>query len=463
MGRRGCAQPGTQTAVRADFDVTNYDAQVEPDILKKTVTGKVLIRFTSRVDNLAMIEFDCGELIVDSVREGRETLTFLRSDGRLKISLSRPAKANEQREIEVAYHGTPRHGIRFFAEPAQVYTVFSTSQWLVCVDAPDDKATLHLKLIVPAQFNTVANGRLAGRQDLKNNKAVHEWFQAVPVSSYIFGFAAGRFRTLTQKHGRVQLRYLAMQFNEKELLQIFRDTADMIRFFEARAGVRYSDSTYTQVLASGGVAQEMSGFTVMGESYGRKVLANHRDVGLGAHELAHQWWGNMVTCRDWNHFWLNEGMATFMAAAYKEHHFGRREYLKEIEDSRVNYQKVRDKGKDRSLVFPDWSKPTAEDRTLVYDKGAYVMHLLREELGERNFWAGLRQYTRKYFGKSVTTPDFQSAMEQASGKNLTDFFSKWVYLSKGKAESLLSVLVPGEISFTPGFSPVINEEQSEPF
>ena len=89
--------------------------------------------------------------------------------------------------------------------------------------------------------------------------------------------------------------------------------------------------------------------------------------------------------------------------------------------------------------------------------------MLREELGERDFWAGLRQYTRKYFGKSVTTPDFQRAMEQASGKNLTDFFAKWVYLTKGKAESLLSVLVPGEISFTPGFSPVINEEQSDRF
>ena len=423
-------EPGAQTAAKAAFDVTHYEAQVEPDITKKTVTGKVLIRLTSRVDNLALIEFDCGELIVDSVREGRETRTFLRSDGRLKISLSRPAKANERREIEVEYHGTPRRGIRFFSEPAQVYTVFSTSQWLVCVDAPDDKATLHLKLIVPTEFNTVANGRFAGRRNTKENKVVHEWFQAVPVSSYIFGFAAGRFRTLTQKHGRVQLRYLAMQFNAKEMLQIFRDTADMISFFERRAGVRYADSTYTQVLASGGVAQEMSGFTVMSESYGRRVLANERDVGLGAHELAHQWWGNMVTCRDWNHFWLNEGIATFMAAAYKEHRFGLSEYLKEIEDSRVNYQKVRDKGKDRSLVFPDWSKPTAEDRTLVYDKGAYVMHLLREELGERDFWAGLRHYTRKYFGKSVTTPDFQRAMEQASGKNLTDFFSKWVYLTK---------------------------------
>lgn len=412
------------------FDVLHYDAQVEPDIINKTVTGKVLIRLISSVDNLATIEFDCGDLIIDAVRENRAVQKFLRSDRHLKVSLSRPAKANEKREIEIEYHGTPRRGIRFFPERAQVYTVFSTSQWLVCLDAPDDKATLRLKLIVPANFNTVANGRLAAHYGLMGNKIVYEWRQAIPVPTYTFGFAAGRFRTLTEKHGRVQLRYLATQFSATELLRIFRDTADMIGFYEERAGVRYADSTYTQVLAAGGVEQEMSGFTVMRESYGREVLANEHDVWLGAHELAHQWWGNMVTCRNWNHFWLNEGIATFMTAAYKEHRFGRKEYLREIEANRVSYQKVRDAGKDRSLVFPDWSNPTAEDRTLVYDKGAYVLHVLREELGERDFWAGIRQYTRMYFGKSVTTPDFQRAMEHASGKNLTDFFTKWVYLTK---------------------------------
>jgi aminopeptidase N len=136
----------------------------------------------------------------------------------------------------------------------------------------------------------------------------------------------------------------------------------------------------------------------------------------------------MVTCAGWNHFWLNEGVATFMAAAYKEHRFGRGEYLREIESNRKNYVRVRDAGHDRSLVFPDWSHPTADDRTLVYDKGAYVLHLLREELGERAFWKGLRAYTRAYFGKSVTTADFQKAMERASGKDLSAFFNKWVYL-----------------------------------
>lgn len=419
-----------QASALPPFDVVHYDARIEPDLSNKTIAGKVLIRLVSRVSNLTTITLDCGELTIDAVRENRETRKFVLADHHLSILLPRPAKANETREIEVEYHGTPRRGIRFFPERAQVYTVFSTSQWMVCVDAPDDKATLRLTLIVPANLETIANGRLAAQHKLAGQKIAHEWRQAKPVPTYTFGFAAGRFRTLTEKHGRLRLRYLATQFSDDEVRRIFRDTADMLSFYQERAGVPFADATYTQVLAAGGVEQEMSGFTVLRESYGREVLANERDVWLGAHELAHQWWGNMVTCRDWNHFWLNEGLATFMADAYKEHRFGREEYLREIEASRLNYQKVRDAGKDKSLVFPDWLRPTTEDRTLVYDKGAYVIHLLREELGERAFWAGIRQYTRAYFGKSVTTADFQTMMEKASGKNLARFFSKWVYLTE---------------------------------
>ena len=139
----------------------------------------------------------------------------------------------------------------------------------------------------------------------------------------------------------------------------------------------------------------------------------------------------MVTNRDWTHFWLNEGFANFMTAAYFEHRFGRAAYLSEIKRYRESYEKLRDAGFDKSLVFPDWNKPKREDRRLVYDKGAYVLYLLREELGDKLFWKGLKEYTRKYWGKSVETKDFQNSMEKASGKDLSKFFDKWVYL-KGK-------------------------------
>jgi aminopeptidase N len=412
------------------FDVIHYDARVEPDVMKKTVAGRVRIRFVSRADNLLAVEFDCGALEIDAVREGREALKFTRDGGRLSVSLSRPAKAGEGREVEVEYHGSPRQGIRFFPDRGQVYTAFSTAQWMVCVDAPEERATLRLNLVVPANARTVASGRFVASRETAGGKLAHEWRQESPVPAYTFGFAAGEFREVNGRRGRLRLRYLAAQFTDEELRRIFRDTGDMVGFYEDRAGVRYAGPAYTQVLAVGGYGQEMSGFAVMGESYGRRVLADEGDVWLGAHELAHQWWGNMVTCRDWRHFWLNEGVATFMAAAYKEHRFGRKAYLREIEANRASYQKVRDAGKDRPLVFPDWSNPTSEDRTLVYDKGAYVIHLLREELGERDFWAGIRHYTRAHFGRSVTTPDFQRAMERASGKDLTAFFAKWVYLTR---------------------------------
>ena len=411
------------------FAATHYDAWVEVDIANKSIKGKVLVRLEARTNQRANVELDCGDLTIDTVREGARDLKYSQSDHRLHISLSRPTKARELREIAVGYHGSPRRGIRFFPDRMQVYTVFSTSQWMVCNDDPNERATLRLRLVLPEGLSGVANGRLLGTHSVAGKKVVSEWRLDTAVPTYTFGFVAGRFHELGERRGGTRLRYLATNYSNEDLHRIFHDTADMISFYEGRAGVKYPQPTYTQVLAAGGVEQEMSGFTALRESYGSDVLKSERDVWLGAHELAHQWWGIMVGCRAWTHFWLNEGMASFMADAYKEHRFGRDEYLKDIAAARKLYEQVRDAGKDRSLVFPDWLHPTAEDRTLVYDKGAYVLHLLREEMGERAFWAGIRLYTRRYFGKSVTTSQFQAAMEQAGGKTLRPFFEKWVYLT----------------------------------
>jgi aminopeptidase N len=424
-GGAGTSQtPATPTL----FDVIHYELQLEPDIDHKSVTGTEWIRFASRTAGLREVELNCGELTIDSVKEHGLTQEFVLRDRHLIISLSRAVRQNETGELEIKYHGTPRRGIRFFPDRNQVYTVFATSQWMVCVDRPDSRATLSLKLVLPAGLNAVANDQMFAQRPLPNGKVVSEWRDDAPVPTYLFGFAAGRFRTLTERAGHFELRYVSEQYSDDELRKIFRDTADMIDFYEEKAGVKYPFPAYTQVLAAGGVEQEMSSFTALRETYGRDVLTDEHAIWLGAHELAHQWWGNMVTNRDWTHFWLNEGIASFMASAYKEHRFGKAEYLKDIEQYRLNYEKVRAAGKDRSLVFPDWNSPTAEDRTLVYDKGAYVMHLLRGELGEQPFWSGLRLYTRRYFGHSVTTPDFQRAMEEGSKRSLTEFFNKWVYL-----------------------------------
>jgi aminopeptidase N len=410
---------------QTNTDIIHYSVTVEPDIEKKSVNGSVLVRVRTTSN---VVEFDCGDLTIDSVSENGEPLQFAVNDRKLRVSLS---ERKGVRDIEVRYYGAPRRGIRFFPDRQQVHTIFSTSQWMVCIDDPADRATLTMKLILPATLTAVANGELVSQRDLPDNKRVSEWRQKNPIPTYIFGFAVGPFRIVKQRHRNVELQYFATNYSDTEVRRIFRDTPGMLDFFEDRAGVKYADKTYTQVLAAGGVEQEMSSFTALKEAYGKQLLDNEQDLWLGAHEFAHQWWGNMVTCRDWNHFWLNEGTATFMAAAYFEHRFGRAAYMREIETYRANYEKVRAAGKDKSLVFPDWLNPTREDRTLVYDKGAYVLHLLREEMGDNNFWKGLRIFTRRHFGKSVVTTDFVAAMEEAHGKSLKEFFAKWVYLSRG--------------------------------
>lgn len=171
----------------------------------------------------------------------------------------------------------------------------------------------------------------------------------------------------------------------------------------------------------------MAGLSIFSEEYGRAVIADPSAIGLIAHELAHQWWGNMVTNRAFTEFWLNEGFATFMAAAYREQRFGREAYLSDIASMKSRYEQVRARGNDRPLVFPDWNRPTADDRTLVYQKGGYLLYELRELVGDAAFWAGIRRYTTIHFGKSVTTADFRAAMEQASGADLGSFFDRWVY------------------------------------
>ena len=180
----------------------------------------------------------------------------------------------------------------------------------------------------------------------------------------------------------------------------------MIAFFEQRAGVPYPGDTYAQALVARTVGQEMAGLSIVSEEYGRAVIADPSAIGLIAHELAHQWWGNMVTCHAWTEFWLNEGFATYMAAAYREQRFGRETYLDEIASMKARYEQVRARGNDRPLVFPNWDRPTADDRTIVYQKGAYVLHELRELIGDTAFWAGIRRYTAEHFGQSVTSGGF---------------------------------------------------------
>src|SRR6185503_7272108 len=188
------------------MDVLHYSVTLEPDIAAKSVKGSVRIQFVSDSQEA---EFNCGNLTIDSVRLAGATPKFSVVDHRLRVSL--PA-SRHTREIEIDFHGAPKFGIRFFPDRQQVYTIFSTSQWMVCVDDPADKATLTFKLILPATLTPIANGRLVSQRELPDQKRVSEWEQRTPIPTYVFGFAAGPFHVVKEKRRNVELQYLTANY-----------------------------------------------------------------------------------------------------------------------------------------------------------------------------------------------------------------------------------------------------------
>ena len=423
-GAGGQAPPPADNA--QPFSVTHYDVEIEPRLASRTITGTATLSLVPRRDDADVIELDRGRLEIDRVEEGGRSLPFAGDGNRLRVTLPR-GRSNQTRTLTVAYHGAPTFGLVFSQEREQIYTVFSTSQWMPAIDDPDARATLRLRVTMPREWTGAASGRHVSRRLVSPDKAIVEWQLDRAVPTYTFGFAVGRFDEIEDNTSRVGLRYLARGLSKNDVGRVFEESARMMAFFEDRAGVAFPGAAYSQVLVERTAGQEMAGLSIFSEEYGRAVIADPSAIGLIAHELAHQWWGNMVTNRAFTEFWLNEGFATFMAAAYREQRFGREAYLSDIASMKSRYEQVRARGNDRPLVFPDWNRPTADDRTLVYQKGGYALHELRELVGDAAFWAGIRRYTTTHFGKSVTTADFRAAMEQASGTDLGGFFDRWVY------------------------------------
>jgi len=420
----------------AGFDVLDERADLDVRLAEKRIAGEVEIDLASRSPALREVDLEAQDLEIAGVWSGdpgdpgEHPLPFRTADGRLLVTLDPPARQGETRTLRVRYAGSPKTGMRFGAE--QVFTAFNTSAWLPSKSDPGDKATLTLRLTLPAGYEVAASGRPISRETLADGRVRHVWREERPHSAYLFGFAAAHFQEASATEGPVALRFLAAGLTPAQLATIFGKTGEMLRFFELRSGVPFPSGRYTQALLPDGPAQEMAEMSLMDEDYGRAVLEDPREDSLIAHELSHQWWGNLLTCTDWSDFWLNEGTATFMAAAWKEHAWGTDEYQRSMLISRRRYAQAVADGKDRLLVFTGWQKADDMGGAVTYSKGALVLHLLRRELGDAAFWAGLRLYTQTAAAaaasdRSVRTRDLQKGMETASGRDLGWFFDQWAY------------------------------------
>lgn len=390
------------------YTVEHYDVHLTPDLAGQRVVGEVSIRLRSQIDRLDAVELDTGSLEISSVLENQRTPYFEHNGGHIIIDLTAPAYRQEVRTLTIRYVARAAKGLVFY--PDQIYTSFFTHDWLPSNDRPDDRATLRLVIDAPPHAKVAGSGRFDGTA----------WLVESPTSPFLFAFAVGDFAESNTQADGVTLRTLGKA-------NVAAPTAEVLHFFADRTGQKYPGATYTQVFTRGTVEQEAVGLTLLPESYAETLATHPEDLWLLAHELAHQWYAVAIQCKDWTDFWLNEGMANFMADAYLEHRFGKLRYEQELERSRTLYEAQVAKGKDRTLSYADWQTSDQAGGDIPYHKGALFLAELRRQLTDDVFWQGIRLYTKDNWNKAVTSDDFERAMDTAAHKDLTKIFTRWVF------------------------------------
>lgn len=408
------------------FDVTSYELALTPDIVSKTVTGRQTVFLQSTIDGLQRLDFSGNALTIYKATVNGVAVRHGLEGNVLVFDLAEPFMRGTPIKLELSYHGRPARG--FVGTTNLLYTSYFACDWMVCAqNAFGDKADFTLDLVVPPGVGSISLGKLISRRRGRDGSEIHRWKAPRPYSAYLFGFAIGQFASTSERLGAARLTYVSDHANAAELKHRFAGSTDIAAFFATRAGLPLPVSEYSQLLVEGDEAQEAATYSVVGT---KALPPNPRlaaeDWAI-AHELAHQWWGNLITCATLEDFWLNEGITTFMTAAWKEHRYGKAAYDAELQLARVRLARARAQGFDKPLAW-EGSYPTLSTRRAVqYSKGALFMAHLRATLGEKAFWSGLRRYTRKHAGGTVISADFQRAMEASSGQDLNVVFTEWVF------------------------------------
>ena len=365
---------------------------------------------------------------VTSVSVGGTPVAFTHAAHRLRLPIPAVARAGDDISYTIAYGGTPADGLQVFTNIHGDRVMFSEGwpnrarHWLPMIDHPYDKATGEMIVTAPARWQVVSNGVLLEEVDVDAGRRRTHWHQSVPIASWLFALGVARFDA--HHAGIVQgvpLQTWAFPQDRASARLLFEETTRRaMSFFTERVG-SYPYDKLANVQASG-FGGGMENATVI--FYGEKGVAAGR--GPVVHEVAHQWFGNSVTERDWDDVWLSEGFATYLTHLYREHFDGRDAFVEGLTRSRGGVLQASLKLGDVPVVHRNIDDMGRVLNNLVYEKGAWVLHMLRAEVGTETFWQGLREYYRRYRDRNASTDDFRQVMEQVSGRELGGFFTQWL-------------------------------------
>jgi aminopeptidase N len=420
------------------IDVLHYifklDLADDSDIIKGEAT--IEVRFVA--DGTATLALDLAApaaekdkgMTVTGVTSAAKPVRFEHKENRLQLSLDPEAKAGERRSFTVGYRGFPRAGLRIGKNRHGQRTFFSENwpdnarQWLPMVDHPYDKATSEFLVTAPARYQVISNGLLQEERDIENGRRLTHWKQSVPIASWLNAIGVAEFAShhVGLVKGVPLESWVYPQDREKVAAALESPARRAVEFYSERVGP-YPFEKLANVQAAGiNGGMEVASAIFYGE---RAVLGRDIDS-LVAHEIAHQWFGDSVTERDWDDIWLSEGFATYFALLFLEHDRGRDAFVKGLTRSRDAIFTTEKRNPELAVVHHNLADTRKILNGLVYQKGGWTLHMLRKLVGTEAFWNGIRDYYHRHRDSSVSTDDFRQAMEASSGKELAWFFDQWL-------------------------------------
>jgi aminopeptidase N len=454
-------QPSAQRPLADAFsslDVKSYLLQIRLGFSPPEIRGSVRLAAEALAPTSSVTVNARENLTIDAVRVDSTVSEFQRTSDALTVNLDRPMAAGSEFSISIDYHGTPttssllgggmltsQHGSPAVPVMASLSEPYAAPTWWPCIDDAADKALARIEATVPSGFAAASNGTLERTQTNSDGTVTFFWREDYPVSTYLISVAATNYVTFTDTYTsmdgttRMPLLFMVYPEHEAQARQKFSVTRTAMEIFARLYGeYPFLDEKYGMAEFPWGGAMEHQTMTSMGA--GVTGSATNSGRGIIAHELGHQWWGDLVTMRTWSDIWLNEGFATYSEVLFFERFLA----LSPGDLMSQSYDDGEVDGDLRGTVVAENLSNPFDDRGAIYSKGAWVLHMLRHMLGEERFFQTLKEYARRFAFSNASTSDFQQVCEEHYGGSLDWFFSQWIYAPARPVYKISSKIRPSE-------------------
>ncbi|MEE2780698.1 MAG: M1 family aminopeptidase [Planctomycetota bacterium] len=430
---------GRQYAPDRKVDLLHLRLDVTPDLEARTVAGTCVLQFEPIARPLSELTLGAVDLNIQSVEANVPLADHEMTTDGLEIAFDPPVEPGKRVELRIAYSAEPRRGLYFRTpelgfrnEDTHIWTQgepHESRHWFPSIDYPNERFTSEIICHLPEEFTILSNGRLLEEVREANGMKRAHYLQDKPHVAYLIALVAGKFSKLEGRYKDIPLRFFTPQSRAPYAANGFRDTADVLQFLEEELGVPYPWAKYDQVVVEdyhiGGM--ENTSLTVLNPiAVFPNESENLRDLyGLIAHELVHQWFGDLVTCKDWSELYLNEGFAVYYSYLYDGYKNGNDALLHDVYNDRKGI--LYNKDEKRAITHRQYNHAWDQFDQRAYAKGGWILHMLRTQLGEDLFRRAVTPYLNKNALRSVDTHDLQQAFEEVSGLSLLPFFDQWVH------------------------------------